>query len=132
MIDAQYPSIRNSMRVDSASCDHLFGYSIRNKRNKYTSTTDRLADRVKHVAKEGAMLTLIGKVTYNFETDQFTITDGLGLIGGGLEDSVAFLKIRLATLKEVGWSLISLGLGLISFAALYEIIKHYTKVQVER
>ena len=91
MIDARHPSIRNSMRVDSESCDHLFGYSIRNKRNKYTSTADRLADRVKHVAKEGAMLTLIGKVTYNLETDQFTITDGLGLIGGGLEDSVAFL-----------------------------------------
>lgn len=132
MIDARYPSIRNSMRVDSVSCNHIFGYSIRNKRNKYTSTNDRLADRVKHVAKEGAMLTLIGKVTYNSETDQFTITDGLGLIGGGLEDSVAFLKIRLATLKEVGWVFISLGLGLIFFTAFYLIEKHYTKVQAER
>jgi hypothetical protein len=69
MIDARYPSLRNSMRVDSVTCDHVFGYSIRNKRNKYISATDRLADRVKYVAKEGAMLTLIGKVTYSAETD---------------------------------------------------------------
>jgi hypothetical protein len=54
------------------------------------------------------------------------------LIGGGLEESLAFLKIRLATLKEVGTMFVSLGLGLISFAGLYYGLKHYTRAQAGR
>ena len=58
------------------------------------------------MAVEGAMLTMIGKVSYNLETDQFAITDGLGLIGGGFHESLSFLQSQLKAYNKIGTTLL--------------------------
>lgn len=69
MIDTRNPSIKNSMRIDSKSGRLMDGHAICNKRNLIRTDDDKLVERVKFVVKEGAMLTMIGKITYNVETD---------------------------------------------------------------
>jgi len=45
------------------------GHAVRNKRNQFRDSDDKFVERVKFKVKEGAMLTLIGKISYNVETD---------------------------------------------------------------
>lgn len=82
-------------------------------------------DRVKFIAGEGALLTMIGKVTYNIETDQFSITDGLGLIGGGFEESLDFLRKELSSLRKIGGTLLISGLTSLALVGVAWLIKEY-------
>jgi len=59
----------NSIRINSKSddLDTLHGYSVLNKRET-KSLNNKDIDVVKYIATEGAMLTLIGQVTYDKES----------------------------------------------------------------
>jgi hypothetical protein len=49
-------------------------------------------EKVKSVATEGALLTLVGKISYDVASDEFSITDGLGFVGGGLLDCLDLME----------------------------------------
>lgn len=38
------------------------------------------------------MLTIIGKVSYDATKDEFSITDSLGFVGGGLTETLTLLQ----------------------------------------
>jgi hypothetical protein len=62
-MDVRYPNPKNSLRVDSRSSLSIIGLSTRNKRHLYTEANERkIYDKVKQMAVEGSLLTLIGKV----------------------------------------------------------------------
>lgn len=40
------------------------------------------------------MLTIIAKIGYDVTLDEFTLKDSLGIVGGGLEESLELLEER--------------------------------------
>lgn len=84
MIDTRYPSAKNSLRVDSKSASLVCLKSTKNKRHLFDDNDKKVYDRVKYIASEGSLLTLIGKISYDLTNDEFSLTDSLGIIGGGL------------------------------------------------
>lgn len=92
-MDTRYPSIKNSLRVDSKSANLITSMSTKNKRHLFDDN-DNVIDRVKYIAAEGSVLTLIGKISYDITNDEFSLTDSLGFIGGGLVDSISTLTYQ--------------------------------------
>ena len=46
------------------------------------------------MVSEGSMLTIIGKVQYDLQYNEFAVKDCLGIVGGGLEECIDLLKDR--------------------------------------
>lgn len=76
MMDVRYPNAKNSLRVDSRSSLGITGLSTRNKRHLYSEGNEgKVLDKVKQMAVEGSLLTLIGKVQYDESTDSFSLVE---------------------------------------------------------
>lgn len=56
------------------------------KERKLIMVGGKVYDRVKMVATEGSMLTLVGRIVYDLDTDQFSFEDALAFVGGGFEE----------------------------------------------
>ena len=115
------------MRLDSKSNSGILGASTRNKRKLMVKgESENYYDFVKHIAVEGSLLTFIGKVTYQADSDTFSFKDGLGFVGGGAQDALLLLKTRFKDLLLK--SEIALGLGICCFGIAAGLV-WYRKTQ---
>lgn len=76
---------KNIVRVDTSKIggyNGLAGHAVQSSR-RIIYSDEKISERIKYSAVEGATLTMLGKVTYDVSKDEFTMTDALGFIGGG-------------------------------------------------
>lgn len=83
--------------------------STKNKRHLFDDNDNKVYDRVKYIAAEGSVLTLIGKISYDITLDEFSLTDSLGFVGGGLIDSITTLSNQYSKLMSYATTLFLVG-----------------------
>lgn len=84
---------------------------------------------VKRSAVEGSMLTLIGKIAYDVEKDQFSLTDSLGFVGGGFSDSFSILQDRYNRWISTANLLLLSGVGGLTLCALDTLLQRIAKAK---
>jgi hypothetical protein len=79
------------MRIDSKSSQpNIEAWSIKNERERYDSVSS--IDRVKYMVQEGSMLTFVGKITYDLQSDELCMSECFSVVGGGLREVSAALN----------------------------------------
>lgn len=57
-------------------------------------------DKVKSIALEGSLMTLVGKISYDIALDEFQLYDGVAFVAGGIEELVKHFESQREILNE--------------------------------
>jgi len=65
---------------------------------------------------ESFTLTMVGKISYDFSNDEFSMNEPLAMIGGGMQEVVSFMQQRYHYMAEVASALLWFGAVFLSIA----------------
>lgn len=66
---------------------------------------------------ESFTLTMVGKITYDFSKDEFSMNEPLAMIGGGMQDVVNYMQQRYFYMSEIASTLMWCGAIFLSIAS---------------
>ena len=65
---------------------------------------------------ESCTLTMVGKISYDFSKDEFSMNEPLAMIGGGMQEAISFMQQRYRYMAEVASALMWFGAVFLSIA----------------
>ena len=81
--DVKNPTSTNLLRVNTKKWNAYWVDSVKNTRSAHFGFPFNY-ESVEQIATEGLTLSLIGKVSYDVTTDEFSMNDTFAVIGGGI------------------------------------------------
>lgn len=96
-------------------------------RRKNFKSKGKWIDGVQKFATEGTCLTVIAKVNYDVTNDEFILKDSLGLVGGGLKESIELLKDRYSMFYTYSRFFVKVGAGILFANLVLRMLLHWRK-----